>query len=200
MSSESDRMRQANTQDGFTLIELLVTVVIFSVGLLAVAGLQTVSKRATFESMQRSTATQVASGLLDDMRANGSGLATYVAAGQIGQNSVQGASMTDCGNLTKPCTADKIASRDMLYWETLLDGGMEAGPNGGVGGLVSPAACITGPADGSAGVYMVTIAWRGTVSITDPGINACGAASGQYGAGNEFRRVIQIPTFIDPNI
>jgi type IV pilus assembly protein PilV len=193
-------MPQPNTQNGFTLIELLVTVVIFSVGLLAVAGLQTVSKKATFEAMQRTTAAQVASGLLDDMRANGPALATYVATAQIGQNSVQGASPTDCNNMKNPCTADKFALRDLAYWETLLDGGMEAGPAGGVGGLVSPAACIAGPADGSAGVYIVSVVWRGTVAITDPGIDACGANSGQYGAGNEFRRVMQIPTFIDPNI
>jgi hypothetical protein len=30
--------------------------------------------------------------------------------------------------------------------------------------------------------------------------NACGSASGNYGADNEFRRIIQIPTFIDPSI
>lgn len=193
-------MHQRIVQNGFSLIELLVTVVIFSVGLLAVAGLQTVSKKATFEAMQRTTATQVASGLLDDMRANGPGLTTYVATGQIGQNSVTGVSLNDCKNLNKPCTADKFAMRDLGYWETLLDGGMEVGPAGGVGGLVSPAACIAGPVDGSAGVYMVSVAWRGTTAITDPGVDACGANSGQYGAGNEFRRVIQIPTFIDPNI
>jgi type IV pilus assembly protein PilV len=193
-------MRQRIVQNAFSLIELLVTVVIFSVGLLAVAGLQTVSKRATFEAMQRSTATQVASGLLDDMRANGPALATYVAARQIGQYSITGVSATDCNSMNNPCTATRIASRDLGHWETLMDGGMEAGPAGGVGGLVSPAACIAGPADGSAGIYVVSVVWRGTVAITDPGINACGANSGQYGAGNEFRRVIQIPTFIDPNI
>jgi type IV pilus assembly protein PilV len=193
-------MRQPSAQHGFSLIELLVTVVIFSIGLLGAAGLQIVSKRATFAAMQRTTATQVASGLLEDMRANGPALATYVATAQIGQKSITGVSPTDCTNATNACTTTEVSMRDLNSWETLMDGGMETGPKGGVGGLVSPVACIAGPVDGSAGVYVVSVAWRGAVAIADPGIIDCGANSGQYGDANEFRRVIQILTFIDPNI
>ena len=58
-------------QRGFSLLELLVALVVFSIGLLAVAGLQTVSKSTNFEGMQRTTAAQIASGLLEDMRMNG---------------------------------------------------------------------------------------------------------------------------------
>jgi hypothetical protein len=59
--------------------------------------------------------------------------------------------------------------------------------------------CVTGPVAGGAGVYQVTIVWRGTASITNNVANACGTASGNYGAQNEFRRIVQIPTYIDPN-
>ncbi len=197
-------MRHPIAQNGFSLIELLVTVVIFSVGLLAVAGLQIVSKRATFAAMQRTTASQIAFGLLEDMRANGPALETYVTTAQIGDKSVTGVSSADCTDMANPCIASTIASRDLKQWESLLDGDMETVPKGagttGVGGLVSPAACIVGPADGSAGVYVVSIVWRGTAEITDPGTVACGATSGLYGNGNVFRRVMQIPTFIDPAI
>ena len=54
-----------------------MTVVVFSVGLLAVAGLQIVSKGATFEATQRTMASQIAFGLLEDMRANGPALGAY---------------------------------------------------------------------------------------------------------------------------
>jgi hypothetical protein len=63
-----------------------------------------------------------------------------------------------------------------------------------------PTMCIAGPAVGGRGVYTVTIVWRGTASITNSINNPCGAASGNYGANLELRRIIQIPTFIDPSI
>jgi prepilin-type N-terminal cleavage/methylation domain-containing protein len=135
---------KAIQQRGFSLLELLVALVVFSIGLLAVAGLQTVSKQANFEGIQRTTASQIATGLLEDMR----------------MNDADGA---------------------------------------GTGGLMFPTLCIDGPAVGGPGIYRVTIAWRGTASIRNSVNNGCGAATGNYGAANEFRRIIQIPTFIDPN-
>ena len=50
---------------------MLVALVVFSVGLLAIAGLQTVSKQANFEALQRTAASQIAHGLLEDIRVNG---------------------------------------------------------------------------------------------------------------------------------
>lgn len=180
------------------MIELLVTVVIFSVGLLGVAGLQIVSKRAAFEAMHRATASEVAYGLLEDMRANGPALGNYIATAQIGQNTMGIAPIamaTMCADTAQPCTETAIATRDLAHWESVLDGTME----GGAGGLIYPLACITGPPGGVAGIYTVTIVWRGTVATTDPGTTTCGAGN-NYGDLDEFRRVMQIPTFIDPNI
>ena len=74
-------------QRGFSLLELLVALVIFSVGMLAVAGLQTVSKQGNYESMQRTTAAQIANGLLEDMRMNGDAVDVYLAAGEMGGGS-----------------------------------------------------------------------------------------------------------------
>ncbi len=74
-------------QSGFSLIELLVALIVFTIGLLAVAGLQTVSKQANYESLQRTTAAQVANGMLEDIRTNGGGIDTYLAAGDLGGGS-----------------------------------------------------------------------------------------------------------------
>ena len=38
----------------------------------------------------------------------------------------------------------------------------------------------------------MTIVWRGTASITSNVADPCGAASGDYGAQNEFRRIVQM--------
>ena len=182
---------------GFSLIELLVAVVIFSVGMLAVAGLQTVSKRANFEGLQRATATQIANGLLEDMRTNGDALATYVAAADLG-GSVLGTEPAPTCKGASVCNSVQKAAHDLWFWESVLDGDQVVNVNGSVGGIVSPTICINGPAGASAGVYTVTIAWYGTVAMTDSGASLCGAASGKYDSNDQNRRLVQIPTYIDP--
>lgn len=187
-------------QSGFSLLELLVTLVVFSVGLLAIAGLQTVSKQANFESIQRTTAAQVAYGMLEDIRTNGAAAATYVAAGTLGGGSRGTAAPTPDCSVGSECTGAQKAAYDLWFWEQMLDGAMETAGGAATGGLVLPAMCIAGPAGAAAGTYTVTIVWRGGASITNNSANACGAASGNYGANNEFRRIVEIPTYIDPSI
>jgi type IV pilus assembly protein PilV len=183
---------------GFSLLELLIALVVFSIGLLAIAGLQTVSKQANFEALQRTTAAQVANGLLEDMRTNGNGIDVYAAAGQIGGGSIAAEPGPTCRDADE-CNAAEKAAHDLWFWEQVLDGNLETNAGIAAGGLVLPTMCVTGPVAGGAGVYQVTIVWRGTASITNNVANACGTASGNYGAQNEFRRIVQIPTYIDPN-
>lgn len=186
-------------QRGFSLLELLVTVVVFSVGLLAVAGLQTVSKQANFEAIQRTSASQIAYGLLEDMRTNGDAVDIYIAAGELGNGSRGAEPAPNCLGAAECNTAQK-AAHDLWFWEQAIDGTLETSGGAGTGGLVLPALCITGPVGGGAGIYQVSIAWRGSASINNAVNNPCGAASGNYGATNEFRRIVQVPTYIDPNM
>ena len=183
---------------GFSLLELLIALMVFSIGLLAIAGLQTVSKQANFEAVQRTTAAQVANGVLEDMRTNGNGIDIYAAAPALGGGVIGAEPVPNCRDGNE-CNAAQKAAHDLWFWEQVLDGNLETTGGIGAGGLVLPTLCITGPVAGGAGVYTVTIAWRGTASITSNVANPCGTASGNYGAQNEFRRIVQIPTFIDPN-
>lgn len=187
-------------QSGFSLIELLVAIVIFSVGLLAVAGLQTVSKSAIFESMQRTTASHIAYGLLEDMRTNGNGVDVYLASADLGGGVIAAEPLPNCGAVAASCNAAQKAIHDLWFWESIVDGGLESGAQGASGGIVEPTICIDGPVGGGPGIYEVSVAWRGGVELTDPGSNNCGAGSGKYGPGNAFRRIVQVPTFLDPNI
>ena len=189
-----DTMRQK----GFSLLELLVALVVFSIGLLAVAGLQTVSKQANFEGLQRTTATQIVHGLLEDMRMNGDAINVYRTAGELGNGSRGGEPVPNCQGAAE-CNAVQKATHDLWFWEQVIDGNMETSGATGTGGLILPTLCINGPAVGGPGIYRVTIVWRGTASITNASNNACGAGSGNYGDNLEFRRIIQVPTYIDPN-
>lgn len=184
---------------GFSLIEMLVALVVFSVGLLAIAGLQTMSKQANFESLQRTAASQIANGLLENMRVNGDAIGEYLAAGELGGGNRGAEPAPNCLG-TAVCNAVQKAAHDLWFWEQVLDGNLEMSGTTGAGGLVLPSLCVNGPAGGGAGIYAVTVAWRGTASITNNTASACGAASGNYGANQEFRRIMQIPTYIDPSI
>ncbi|WP_029909639.1 type IV pilus modification protein PilV [Pelobacter seleniigenes] len=55
---------------GFTLIELLIALLVLSIGLLAVAGLQINGLRGGHNALSRSIATQLCQDALDRMRAN----------------------------------------------------------------------------------------------------------------------------------
>ncbi len=187
-----------NKLQGFSLLELLIALIVFSIGLLAIAGLQTVSKQANYEAIQRTTAAQVANGLLEDMRTNGNGIDVYSAAPQLGGGVIGAEPVPNCRDGSE-CNAAQKAAHDLWFWEQVLDGNLETNAGIAAGGLVLPALCVTSPVGGGAGVYTVTIVWRGTASISSNVADPCGAASGDYGAQNEFRRIVQIPTFIDPN-
>lgn len=188
------------SHSGFSLIELLVAVVVFSVGLLAVAGLQTVSKRANFEGLQRTVASQIANGLLEDIRSNGNGVDVYLASPDLGGGLAGAEPAPNCGTVGAECNAAQKAAHDLWFWEDVLDGNQEVGTEGAAGGVLSPTICITGPAGGGAGIYVVSVAWQGTVAMTSTVANTCGAGSGKYGSSDELRRIVQVPTFIDPSI
>jgi len=184
---------------GFSLIEVLVTVLVFSIGMLGIAGLSTVGRRATFDTVQRSTAAELAYALLEEMRSNNEALGVYVAAAVLGRGS-RGSSepAPDCDAAGAACTADELATHSLWAWEQMLDTGFETAAGVGTGGLVTPTACIVGPAGGVAGNYTVTMVWRGVSELADPAINACGAATGLYGTSGEFRRMAVVQTYIDP--
>lgn len=187
-------------QSGFSLVEILVTTVILGIGVLGVTGLTAYSKRAAFETVQRSTATELAFALLEDMRANSTALDVYVGAGTLGRGSRGAEPAPTCDTAGSPCTAAELAAHGLWAWEQMLDTGLESVDGAATGGLVQATACIDGPATGEAGTYSVTIAWRGVTELTDPAANTCGDGTGLYGANNEYRRMVVLQTYIDPSI
>lgn len=114
---------QGHHNNGFTLIEVLVTVVVVSIGLLGLAGLQINGLRANMSSEARSKATLLASDIVERMRANTLG----VAAGAYNVATLNAASCaaapTACGNTGSAdigtavtCTANQMAAFDLWEW------------------------------------------------------------------------------------
>ena len=126
-----------NKLQGFSLLELLIALIVFSIGLLAIAGLQTVSKQANYEAIQRTTAAQVANGLLEDMRTNGNGIDVYSAAPQLGGGVIGAEPVPNCRDGSE-CNAAQKAAHDLWFWEQVLDGNLETNAGIAAGGLVLP--------------------------------------------------------------
>ena len=188
------------TQRGVSMVEVLVTVLIFGLGVLSVAGLQSVSKRSLYEAAQRSAATQLADSMLERMRSNGAALATYVAAATLGSGTLT-APASMCADPANGCTALQIAALDLWQLEQGMDGADIITSDGTqVGGLVIPSACITGDVTGVAGFYTISIAWYGSAELGYTGANTCGASLGRYGTGDVNRRILQLTTYIDPDV
>ena len=105
-------MMHRKLQHGFSLIEVLVTTVVFSFGVLGITSLNGVSKRSSFESVQRSSASQLSFALLEELRSNPGALAVYLAAGDLGRGSQGSEPAPTCDDPALPCTATELASHD----------------------------------------------------------------------------------------
>ena len=198
---------------GISLIEVLVSLVILSLGVLAVVALQLVAKRNNADAGQRTIAAQLAYDMLERMRAN-------CAPARLNEYRTADNSPLGRGSLSAPsqncasadCTTAQLVTYDRWQWEQTLDGAAEKKGTANTGGLVLPTACISGPAGGGDGLYTVTIVWRGTVGIppefsgvaTDATRQGCGRnlqiggefVYGDGGNNDRLRRSVSVPSFI----
>lgn len=215
MKTRKDKInRNQRNQKGAGMIEVLATVVILAIGLLGIAALQLMSKRSGFESVQRTTASTIAMGIIERMRANSAALNTYAGTMEAPAGDVVYVNNTPLNpNCTtgSPCTAVQLANNDIWTLEQKLDGrDVVTAANESAGGLISPRACITslvpaaqlnanGQPDRS-GAYQVTIVWRGSSKLSNPKpANICGMASGAYDdnpGDNSFRRILVVNAYI----
>lgn len=100
---------------GFTLVEVLVTVVIFSVGLLGLAGLQATGIKLNHSSLLRSQATLLAYDIVDSMRAN------------QGKNKANLPDYAIAMDDNPPTTATNQADQDIMDWIGSLSQNLPSG-------------------------------------------------------------------------
>jgi type IV pilus assembly protein PilV len=101
---------------GVSLIEVLISIVIASIGLLALAGVNVSSIRYTKMSQYRGTATQLASDIAERMRANKAGLASYGFQTDFATQAALVAPAQTCSAYTDTCTAITLADYDLRTW------------------------------------------------------------------------------------
>lgn len=193
---------------GFGLIEVLITLLVFSIGILAVAGLQAVARKNNYEALQRTTAAWLAHSIIASMRANPQALDHYLVAASAPLGSGNNVALqTNCYD--QACTPAQLANFDRWLWQRALDGASESVilNNAPIftGGLSRPSACILGPPAGASGTYTVVIAWRGVAERGGSGVRNCGKGRSLYGApqdsgtnaNNEsYQRALVVQTYI----
>jgi type IV pilus assembly protein PilV len=105
----------ARRSAGFTIIEVAIAMLVLSVGLLGVAGLQATGMRSTYQSHQRSMAMAQARDLADRMRANLAGMraAEYVKTIPAAPPS------PDCESSGNACNAAQLAKSDLYNWDSM---------------------------------------------------------------------------------
>jgi len=148
--------RRVSRQRGVTLIELLITMVIVSIGVLGLAGVQILSLKQAREAGQKMVALQAANDLLDRIRVNRNADYSWPA----------GSAAANCASVA--CTPAEMAVFDLWLWNCRLGPPSDAckkafglsdrdfGRLPGGKGLVSAAS----------GTYTVTVQWNLTDSTT----------------------------------
>jgi type IV pilus assembly protein PilV len=202
----SGHARDIARESGFTLIEVLVTFVILAVGVLGIVSLLSVSKTSEYEAIQRARAVTMADGMLERIRNNPGGLATYVTGltdiAAIGDGSQGSEPTANCR--TAACSPVQLATHDLWAWEQLLDGSGVTVTNAdasttATAGLAEARGCITFQPWGTwvrTGQLSVLLQWRGLQQSTDgiaAGEDACG---GDDAGTDKYRRQVTVSTFV----
>lgn len=107
-------------QRGTTLIEVLISLLILSIGLLGMTGLQTVSLRNTQSAYFRTQASISSNDIVERIRANLQG----VEAGNYDANA---GSVTAACNTIAGCTAAQLAANDIAEWKVALAADLPSG-------------------------------------------------------------------------
>jgi type IV pilus assembly protein PilV len=104
---------------GFTLIEVLIAVLVLSIGLLGLAGLQAVSLRSNHSGLLRSQANILAYDLIDRMRANrNAALSTSIYLMDFDEGPDETA--TNCESASASCGEGDTGAFDKNQWKCML--------------------------------------------------------------------------------
>lgn len=161
---------------GVGLIEVLVSLLLISIGMLGLGSLQINAKRVALESLQRTKAIYVASGILFTLRTTHTSLSLY-AGGAVDQ-STPDAEPPDC--FAESCDPTAMAAYHLARWEALIKGrtdqNIAAGDATIVDSLFDAVSCTRVTGSDPLRSVDVTIVWSGLTSIDYGDFKGCGGA------------------------
>lgn len=142
---------RSNRERGFSLLEVLIALLVLSVGLLGIAGLQTVSLRFNHQSYERTQATVLISEMFEKITAN----PTAATAGSFDSVALgdTSASYSGYGSCPASCTATQLATFDLFRWKSSLEDARRLAQ--GQGSITR----VPDPDGATAHVYDITVSW-----------------------------------------
>ena len=187
-------------QTGFSLIEIMISSFILAIGILGLAGMQTLAVKSVDEVQQRTLANSLLVDITERMQLNHVWLENaannYNTASLIGDASIAAPTCVTNGGFSN-CTGAQIKDNDLFEWREKLKFA-HVKDNSGTG-LANPDACIATTANpsGSGVIVTVVLSWFSTLSSVDAakGKDAifvnCGSLS-----DNRNRRQVSVQSFI----
>lgn len=107
---------QSSCEHGFSLLEVLVALLVLSVGLLGIAGLQTVSLRFNHQSYERTQAVVLVSEMIEKMTSN----PVAVRDGIFNAVDTSAGPITGYGTCPLSCTTTELANYDLFRWQSAI--------------------------------------------------------------------------------
>jgi type IV pilus assembly protein PilV len=140
-------------QRGVTIVEGLVALVILSVGMLGIASLYVTSLKTGRTALLRTQAVNLVNDIMDSIRANGRAGTAYAMTAlptAAPPSDPEDPAPPLCGD-DGVCTADQIASQDLMSWADAVRAA-----------LPRPEARIvyTDSAAGTPDIYTVSVSWQ----------------------------------------
>lgn len=195
----------ATDQRGFSLLEILVTMLILTIGLLGLAGLQVFAQRSGQEAYQRAQAMVILGDITDRMNTNRAAATCYAittpssGTPYLGTNA--GGNHYNTGSYSCPALATNPnavarAGQDLTAIDGTLLGAAETAGGATAGAMIGARACIG--FDSATQTYTVAVAWQGMSSTFSPSswsttttpATARNCAVGLYGTDDTLRRVV----------
>ena len=116
-TTETPRSSRAR---GFSLLEVMIALLVLSVGLLGIAGLQTVSLKFNHQSYERSQATLLISEMIEKITANPVATRALVFDNVALGVPASGYAGT-YGSCPASCTSANLASFDIFRWKSAIE-------------------------------------------------------------------------------
>jgi type IV pilus assembly protein PilV len=114
---------QINKSSGFTLLEVMIALVIFSVGLLGLAGIQAIALKNNSTAYMRTIAMQQSYNMSDLIRAHKSADGSIVSTFSNLTTTLLSAPSKDCNadDNTTNCAPSEMAQFDIYHWQKGLE-------------------------------------------------------------------------------